>query len=49
MRDRRRDSYKRETEMGGEKGEKEERIYIILEIYGDTGSRTEYMKIPRYL
>ena len=43
------------TEMGREKGKKEERIYIVLEVYGYAGFRTEYMtgttvsnKIPCY-
>ena len=29
--------------MGREKREKEERICIVLEVYGYTGSRTEYI------
>ena len=42
--------------MGREKGEMEERICIVLEVYGYTGSRTGYItgtlasiKIPHYL
>ena len=48
--------YKLGTEMGREKGEMEERIWIVLEVYGYTGSRTGYItgtlasiKIPHYL
>lgn len=35
--------YKLGTEMGREKGEIEEKICTVLEVYGYVGSRTEYI------